>query len=139
MKANNFLFTVLLLLALTACKKSALDYINERNPAPGGTNVSTGNFMRRAHATSGTARLVTDSNNRCFLLFENFTTDNGPDLRVWLSPNTGASPYRELAPLIAVSGNFSYALPADLDPVVYNHVLIWCKPFSVLFGYAVLQ
>ena len=101
--------------------------------------LTKGNFMRSSHSTSGTARIVKDSANRRFLVFENFSTDNGPDLRVWLSKNTSAAQYQEVGKLTAVSGNFSYELAANIDPVLYNHVLIWCEDFSVLFGYAVLK
>ena len=136
---HNILFIALFSLVLLACKKSALDYVNENTPAAGGVMQTKGNFMRSSHSTSGIARIVKDSANRGFLVFENFSTDNGPDLRVWLSKNTSAAQYQELGKLTAVSGNFSYELAANIDPAVYNHVLIWCEDFSVLFGYAVLQ
>ncbi len=126
-------------IAFNACKKSAAGYANETSPATAGIKVSMGTFMRSSHATSGTVKLVMDSSNRRFLVFENFRTDNGPDLRVWLSPNTGVSPYQEVGRLTAVSGNFSYEIVSTLDLSVYNHVLIWCEDFSVLFGYAILQ
>lgn len=137
---NNALVILFLAIAIIACKKSALDYVNEDIPATGGGVMLTkGNFMRSSHATSGTARIVKDSNDRRFLVFENFSTDNGPDLRVRLSKNTSAAQYQEVARLTAVAGNFSYELAANIDPTVYNHVLIWCEDFSVLFGYAILQ
>ena len=130
---------LLLAITLMACKKSALDYVNEDIPVSGGVMLTKGNFMRSSHSTSGTARIVKDSANRRFLVFENFSTDNGPDLRVWLSKNTSAAQYQEVGKLTAVAGNFSYELAANIDPVLYNHVLIWCEDFSVLFGYAVLK
>lgn len=135
----NASLVVLLSMALIACKKSALDYVNEDIPAPGGLMLTKGNFIRSSHATSGTVRIVKDSSNRRFLVFENFSTDNGPDLRVWLSKNTSAAQYQEVGKLTAVAGNFSYELTSNIDPAVYNHVLIWCEDFSVLFGYAILQ
>lgn len=135
----NTLLILFLSIAVVACKKSALDYVNEDIPAPGGVMLTKGNFMRSSHPTSGTARIVKDSSNRTFLIFENFSTDNGPDLRVWLSKNTSAAEYKEVGRLTAVSGNFSYELAANIDPTVYNHVLVWCEDFSVLFGYAILQ
>lgn len=133
------LLVVLLSMALMACKKSALDYVNEDIPAPGGLMLSKGIFMRSSHSTSGTARIVKDSSNSRFLVFENFSTDNGPDLRVWLSKNTNAAQYQEVGKLTAVAGNFSYKLAANINLAVYNYVLIWCEDFSVLFGYAILQ
>ena len=135
----NGLLILFLSLSVIACKKSALDYINEDIPVSSGVMLSRGSFMRGSHATSGTVRIVKDSSERRFLVFENFSTDNGPDLRVWLSRNTSAAQYQEVGKLTAVAGNFSYELAANIDPAVYNHVLIWCEDFSVLFGYAILQ
>ncbi|MDZ4793479.1 MAG: hypothetical protein SGI83_04300 [Bacteroidota bacterium] len=86
MKIQYVLFALLILQAFSACKKSALDYVNEPKPAPGGANISNGNFLRRSHPTSGTVRLVTDIAGRRFLLFENFNTDNGPDLGYGFPP-----------------------------------------------------
>lgn len=135
-----FILVVFASFSFVACKKSAADYANEANPVPGGDNVSLGNFMRSSHDTRGTARVVTDTiSGKKYLVFENFRTDNGPDLRVWMSRSTSASQSRELGKLTAVSGNFSYELTPDIDPLVFNHVLIWCEDFSVLFGYAILR
>ena len=74
-----------------------------------------------------------------YLVFDNFKTDNGPALRVWLSKNTGVADYINLGNLKAVNGNFYYPLTAAQNTTTYNHVLIWCEAFSVLFGHAVLQ
>ena len=128
-------FTLLLL--ITSCKKSASDNINETLPA--GTTISTGSFASNAHSTSGTAKIVRDAAGKTFLVIENLQTGNGPDLRIWLSPNNNASPYQEVGLLKAVTGNFSYELPATVNHMVNNRVLIWCEDFSVLFGHAVLQ
>ena len=125
---------------LTSCKKESntATALNETLPVQG-TTLATGNFIGSAHATSGTARIVKDASNKIYLVFDNFRTDNGPDLRVWLSPNTGGNPYQELGLLKAVSGNFSYELDAAINYTTNNRVLIWCRQFSILFGYAVLQ
>ena len=127
-------------LFFAACKKEndTPAIINEPLPTTG-TTLATGNFVSSAHTTSGTAKIVKDAANKLYLVFENFRTDNGPDLRTWISPNNNGNPYQELGVLKAVSGNFSYALDASFDYTTNNRVLIWCKPFSVLYGYAVLQ
>ena len=122
---------------LNGCSK-APDNITEILPTTV-TTVSTGTFAGNAHTTSGTVKVVIDAANKKFLVFENFRTDNGPDLKVWLSPGTSGSPYQEIGTLKAVSGNFSYELDASINHAANNRVLIWCKSFSVLFGHAILQ
>lgn len=101
--------------------------------------LSSGNFANAVHPTSGTVKVIKDASDKRYLLFENFKTDGGPDLRVWLSPTTSANPFQEIGLLKATNGNFSYELPASFDPVTNNKVLIWCKQFGVLFGSATLQ
>ncbi len=125
---------------LASCKKDSktANALNETSPVQG-TTLASGNFISSVHTTGGTVRVVKDASNKLYLVFENFRTDNGPDLRVWLSPNTGGNPYQELGFLKAVSGNFSYELGASINYSNNNRVLIWCRQFSVLFGYAVLQ
>ena len=131
-----FLFTALVVL-FSSCKKSALDSINETLPA--GTVLAIGSFVSNAHATTGTVKINRDVSGKTFLVFENFKTDNGPDLRVWLSPATTPASYQEVGLLKAVNGNFSYELDAAKNYTVNNRVLIWCQDFSILFGHAVLQ
>ncbi|MEO7394244.1 MAG: DM13 domain-containing protein [Chitinophagaceae bacterium] len=128
---------IILILFLNACSKTP-DNITETLPTAVST-LLTGTFTSNAHTTSGTVKVVADASGKKFLVFENFKTDNGPNLFVWLSPNTSGSPNQELGSLKAVNGNFSYELDASKNYTTNNRVLIWCKPFSVLFGHAILQ
>lgn len=131
------LFAVLFFSFLFAsCKKSALENSNETLPT--GTTISTGSFTSNAHPTSGKASIIKDAAGKTYLVIENLNSDNGPDLRIWLSPNTNGAPYQELGFLKAVSGNFFYELDDSINYTTNNRVLIWCKQFSVLFGHAVL-
>ena len=133
-------FTILLF-SLSAlffsCKKNTPDMANENLPT--GNVLATGSFVTNKHPTSGSVKVIRDANNKINLVFENFKSDNGPDLYVWLSPSTSGSPYEEIGLLKAVTGNFSYELSPGVNYNVNNRVLIWCKRFSVLFGHAVLQ
>jgi Electron transfer DM13 len=137
MKHILTLFVMASSLFLFSCKKSALENVQEQLPS--GTVLKSGNFVSNSHPTSGTAKIITGVDNKKFLTIENFSSDNGPDLRVWLSPNNNGSPYQELGTLKAISGSFSYELNANIDYTANNRVLIWCEDFSVLFGHAVLQ
>jgi Electron transfer DM13 len=125
------------MLIFTACKKNGSAAVLQE-PVPTGTKLSMGSFVSNAHTTTGMAKVI-DSAGQKYLVFQNFSTDNGPALRVWLSKNTGVADYINLGNLKAASGNFYYPLAATHNTGVYTHVLVWCEAFSVLFGHAVLQ
>ncbi len=128
------LLSAVAMISFTSCKKTKT--IQEELPK--GTVTLSGNFVSSVHPTSGTAKVV-DSIGKKYLVFENFKTDNGPALEVWLSKNTSVADYKNLGALKAANGNFYYELTTDQNTAVYNHVLIWCERFSVLFGYAKVQ
>jgi hypothetical protein len=123
-------------IVLFSCKKDKETASNESLPT--GTTVMTGNFTSNAHTTTGSVKVIENAGKK-YLVFENFKTDNGPALEVWISKNTGAADAKSLGSLKATSGNFSYLLTSDQNTSTYNHVLVWCKDFSVLFGHGILQ
>lgn len=122
---------------ISSCAKNTPE--NAEEMLPEGITLVSGSFVSNGHTTTGTVKVVQDAAGKKFLVFENFRTDNGPDLRVWLSPNNNASPYQEAGILKAVNGKFSYELAPSVNYQVNNRVLIWCEDFSVLFGHAVMQ
>ncbi len=103
-----------------------------------GTILANGSFKSGAHTTSGMAKIVKTSDNKLFLQLENFSTDAGPDLRIYLSPSIDAKTFIEVAPSVK-NGSYEISLPANTDYNTNKFVLIWCKSFSVLFGSAQLQ
>ncbi len=121
---------------LSSCKKDKDTSTSETLPT--GTTLMMGSFTSNAHTTTGTVKVV-DNAGKKYLVFENFKTDSGPALEVWISKNTGATDAKSLGTLKATSGNFSYQLTTDQNTGTYNYVLIWCKDFSVLFGHSILQ
>lgn len=127
-----YLFIAILLTA--SCKKDTT--ITEAIPE--GTVIKTAMFVTNAKPTSGTVKVIAGANNTRKLVFENFSTGNGPDVRVWLSPNTTAATYVEVGTLRTTSGTFSYDLDASIDITANNKVLIWCEDVRVLFGSASL-
>ena len=137
-KLTSFL-PLILLLFFISCKKANTSAGNANETLPTGTTLAGGSFNSNAHLSSGTVKVIKDATNKIYLVFENFKTDNGPDLRVWLSPDNNATTYKEVGLLKAVSGNFYYTLDASFNYTANNHVLLWCKSFAVLFGNAVLQ
>ena len=120
-----------------------------RPTAGGSTDVSTvepaapaivtelrGTFESDAHPTSGEALVLGNGTGQRFLRFENFVTDNGPDLNVYLvNSSTGdVSDYVDLGDLTGNIGDQNYEIRADLDLSVYDEVVIWCVRFGVGFG-----
>jgi hypothetical protein len=100
--------------------------------------LSSGTFEPRAHEVAGKA-LIIDSNGEKTLRFENFDTINGPALYIYLSSDLGDSDFIDLGKLKATKGNVNYPIPDGTDLDKYNKVLVWCRPFSVLFSYAELK
>ena len=92
------------------------------------------------HFARGQASLIETSPGQYVLRFEDFSVRNGPGLYVYLSPEanryTGDS--LELGKLKATDGSFNYEIPAGTDVSQFKSVVIWCKPFGVLFGVAPL-
>lgn len=108
---------------------------------PGTTVLVEGEFAGADdfHFGSGTARILVADDGAAMLRFDRFSVLNGPDLRVYLSPDPDGYVLDavEVGPLRATDGSFSYLLDGiDLEDV--RSVLIWCEPFGVLFAIAVL-
>ena len=104
------------------------------------TTTATGQFVDRSHPTSGTASVITDG-DRTFLRFEDFQTDNGPDLNVYLStadPQGSPDDFIDLGTLKGNIGDQNYELDADVDISEYSSVFVLCVRFSVAFGAAPL-
>ncbi len=102
------------------------------------TTLSQGSFQSAAHSTSGTVKLAQDPQGKKYLIFENFKTDSGPDLRIWLAVDKTAQDYTELSKSVP-AGSFKVDVPASTDINKQKYVLIWCKQFTVLFGSAQLN
>jgi len=129
----------MLLFAFASCKKDKDVFTNESIQTNNQELEYTGSFISSAHPTSGTVSIYKDSLGTRQLVFENFKTDAGPDLRVYLSDKLGAGNWIELGVLKGTNGQFSYPLPTSAMPENQPNVLIWCEDFSVLFGYAPLM
>jgi len=104
------------------------------------TAVSVGAFLSHDHTTTGEALLVLLPDGSYVVRFEGLATDNGPDLRVVLSPETAEVGYGpgsvELGRLQGNLGDQNYAVPAGLDLTQFRSVVIWCDRFSSAFGAA---
>lgn len=107
------------------------------------TTIFTGDFVDRSHPTSGVADVLNDGSTQRFLRFEDFETDNGPDLNVYLSTAPAGADtdafdddFIDLGDLKGNIGTQNYEIPADVDLDRYSTVVIWCVRFGVAFGAA---
>ena len=112
-----------------------------------GTGVLlAGTFHSVAHETHGSATVHDLGDGRRVVRFTDFTTSNGPDVRVYLLAAADASDnetvtkagFIELGKLKGTEGDQNYEIPADLDLGRYRAVTIWCRRFSVNFATAPL-
>jgi len=106
---------------------------------PSGPSIlSEGEFMKHFHEVEGVAHVI-QSNGDLTLRFEDFETLNGPGLYIYLSSDLGDDDFVDLGKIKATKGNVNYEVPPGTDLEKYNKVLIWCRPFGVLFSYAELK
>ena len=110
-------------------------------PAPEIVTEYEGTFVDESrYSTSGRAVVLGNGTEQRFLRFEDFATDNGPDLNVYLvNSSTGdVSDYVDLGDLKGNIGDQNYEIPAGVDLDVYDQVVVWCVRFGVGFGSAAL-
>ena len=97
------------------------------------------------HKGSGTATIYSSPDGQNVLRLEDFRVTNGPDLRVLLVPNPDpqgrddVEGYIELGKLKGNMGNQNYFLPDGEDGSGYGSVVIYCRPFHVVFSVATLN
>ena len=116
-------------------------------PAPVGLKQGEFTDADRFHQGSGQATIYRLPDGAHVLRLENLDVTNGPDLRVILSPSPNpessadvkAQGYVELDKLKGNRGNQNYPIPAGFDVGPIQSVVIYCKPFKVIFSIASLQ
>lgn len=111
----------------------------EQNGSGNGENMASfsGNFVSSAHTTKGQAVVNEEHTN---LTLQNFMTDSGPKLEVYLTTDLSAQNFISLGELQGLNGTYTYNLPqSSINFNTYKYVIIWCVDFSVNFGYAQLE
>lgn len=110
--------------------------------------LAAGQFVDRSYTGSGTALVLTDGSAQRFLRFEDFATDNGPDLFVYLTSARADADesafgvdgeYVNLGRLTGNIGDQNYEIPPDVDLDRFSTVVVWCDRFSSAFTAADLS
>ena len=99
-------------------------------------------FFKKKYNIKGSWSLVNRDGVDYVVLSDNFSTKNGPDLKVFLSPRSQADVSGknavegsiQLGALTKNKGASEYAIPAGTDLSQYSTVLIHCEAYSVLWG-----
>ncbi len=116
-------------------------------PAPVSLKQGAFTDADRFHKGSGQATIYQLPDGSHVLRLENLDVTNGPDLRVILSPSqnpessgeVNGQGYVELDKLKGNKGNQNYPIPTGFDVAPIQSVVIYCKPFKVIFSVASLQ
>lgn len=115
-------------------------------PAEQVVERARGSFAPLSHPGEGEALLLELADGSHLVRLEGLVTDNGPDLRVYLSaapadadPILHEDEFVDLGPLKGNRGDQNYGVPTDVDVTEYQSVVVWCRRFSVGFAVAPLE
>lgn len=104
--------------------------------------LPSGTFVKKKKKLKGAWEVV-ERDGKTFIVFgDDFRAANGPDLKIFLSPQTVADVTGKTAingainigELKATKGAQEYELPAGLNLADFNSVLVHCEAYSVLWG-----
>jgi hypothetical protein len=122
--------------------------MDEDMPEDEPTVLFTGTFNEYdpIHRADGTATIYELADGTRVLRLEDFSTSNGPDLRVRLVTSVPANirqdateNHIELGPLKGNVGNQNYVIPDDVDLSNFEAALIYCFPFRINFTVAAFE
>jgi len=104
--------------------------------------LPSGTFVKKKKKLKGAWEVV-QRGDKTFIVFgEDFRAANGPDLKIFLSPQTVADVTGKTAvngainigELKATKGTQEYEVPAGINLDDFNSVLVHCEAYSVLWG-----
>ncbi len=90
------------------------------------------------HTASGTAS-VYDNGGEKVVVLDPYSSQNGPDLKVYLSKDDKASDYIKLGNLKSTMGKQVYAIPTGADVTQFGFVHVWCEKYTVVFAIAEIK
>ncbi len=107
------------------------------------TQNASGSWVDKKYSINGNWEVMQREDGNWIIKFdENFKTKSGPDLKVFLSPQsidevTGKTATQGavlLAKLTNNKGAQEYVLPSNIDINDFKSLLIHCEAYSVLWG-----
>ena len=139
----RLLLSIFILSLVMACSTEDATPITPSNPSEidftNSTALKEGMFTGiGGHVASGTVKIY-ELEAKKYIVFDPYSSQNGPDLKVYLSRDETASEYIRVGKLMAISGKQVYEIPGNPDLTQYPFVHIWCEKFSVEFARAPLD
>jgi len=103
---------------------------------------ASGDFVRKSKRLQGGWHIEARGDRHVLIIEDDFRAARGPDLKIFLSPQTIANVTGKTAVNGAIKigelkktrGAQEYELPAGLDLADYKSVLVHCEEFAVLWG-----
>ena len=106
------------------------------------TAATSGEFIKKKKSIKGGWEVIQRGDQTVIKFADDFRAKKGPDLKVFLSPQTVADVNGKtatdgsvlLGELISTKGGQEYILPEGVDINDYSSVLVHCEKFEVLWG-----
>ncbi len=127
----------------TSSSKTPVKDTVESNVAP--IVIARGAFQNINYMTSGSAFLQKNGDQYYAAFEQDFKTPNGPDLRVYLTRNSGPTQRSDiktgidLGALQSLNGEQVYTIPPGTKIEDFHSISIHCKAFNVPWSYAALK
>jgi hypothetical protein len=139
---RNLTMTILLGATLFACSPPEVTAptvpVNDDFNDEKATLIGSGMIMGIGHTADGTASLY-EYEGEYFVVLDPYSSQNGPDLKVYLSKDGDATEYIRLGNLKSTMGKQSYRVPGMPDIATYKYVHVWCERYTVVFAKAELD
>jgi len=105
-------------------------------------NLPSGNFIKKKKSIKGGWSVVQENGQTIIRFAGDFKTKNGPDLKIFLSPQTiqavngktATAGSVNLGKLKSTNGTQDYLVPAGVNLANFNSVLVHCEAYSILWG-----
>ncbi len=135
MKKQLILLAFTLTLSCTADNVTPTAQVIDNFDPSQATLLKQGTLIGIGHTVSGQVGIY-DNHGTKVILLDPYSSQSGPDLKVYLSKDMNASDYIKCGKLKSTMGKQSYIIPGTPDISQYNFVHIWCEQFTVVFGRA---
>ena len=134
------LFITIVVILFIACKKETTSTtpVNE-TPALAAIAIDSGFFSNGPYGSVTGRAMIYKTGSNYELALENFSSSNGPDLKVYLSKEKQPVNFVNLGSLKSTAGNQLYAIPGSVNVKDYKYALIHCQQYNHLFGFAQLR
>lgn len=135
--------------AIAATSIALAGTANIYQPAQAETVVDvsvSGDFIKKQKSIKGSWEVIQRGDQTVIKFGDDFRAKKGPDLKVFLSPQsvsdvsgkTATNNAVLLGKLTSTKGGQEYVLPAGIDINDFESVLVHCEAYSVLWGGAEL-